>query len=43
MTHREIAAILDVGEASVRVLQLRARRRLALVLQAHGVGPEDMA
>jgi RNA polymerase sigma-70 factor (ECF subfamily) len=43
MTHREIAAILDVGEASVRVLLLRARRRLALVLQAHGVGPEDMA
>lgn len=39
-SHREVAEILGLREASVRVLLLRARRRLAGVLQGEGIGPE---
>lgn len=39
-SHREIAAILEVGEKSVRVMLFRARRRLAKVLDECGLTPE---
>ena len=39
-SHREVAEVLGVREASVRVLLLRARRRLAVLLEAEGIGPE---
>lgn len=42
-SHREIAEVLAVEEASVRVLVFRARRRLAAMLERHDVGPEVMA
>lgn len=42
MSHREIAGVLGVAEASIRVLLLRARRRLEAVLRAHDIGPEDL-
>lgn len=37
--HREIAATLGLGAASIRVLLSRARRRLAHILREHGHGP----
>ena len=43
MDHREIAAIVGVASGSVKVLLLRARRRMAAKLEARGVGPEDLA
>lgn len=42
-SHREIAELLEVQEASVRILVFRARRRLAAMLDEHGVGPEVLA
>lgn len=39
-SHREIAEVVGVEEASVRVLVFRARRRLARMLEAHDLGPE---
>lgn len=39
-SHREIAEVLGVQEASVRVLVFRARKRLAEMLEAHDLGPE---
>ncbi len=38
--HREMAAILNLGEKSVRVLLFRARNRLAGVLRPHGFTAE---
>ncbi|MCP3964282.1 MAG: RNA polymerase sigma factor [bacterium] len=38
--HREIAAILDLKPASIKVLLSRARKRLATLLARHGLGPE---
>lgn len=38
--HREIASILNLKETSVRVLLFRARKRLAAVMQQHGMSPE---
>ncbi len=38
--HREIARILELKEASVRVLLSRARRRLAALMRESGLGPE---
>ena len=38
--HREIAAILGLEPASVRVLLFRARKRLAAILTKLGLGPE---
>jgi RNA polymerase sigma-70 factor (ECF subfamily) len=38
--HREIAGIVDVEPASVKVLLFRARTRLAKELKAMGLGPE---
>lgn len=40
--HREIAKIMDVKEPSVRVLLFRARKRLAKVLDEHGLAPEAL-
>jgi len=37
--HREIAAALQVGEKSIRVLLFRARGKLTSLLQRHGIGP----
>ncbi len=42
-SHREIASILEVKEASVRVLVFRARQKLAGLLRESGLGPEVMA
>lgn len=39
--HREIATALGLREASVRVLLLRTRRKLAQLLRAGGRGPEE--
>ncbi len=39
-THREIAAILDVKPASLKVMLFRARSRLAERLRANGLAPE---
>jgi RNA polymerase sigma-70 factor (ECF subfamily) len=41
MTHREIASVAGIAEESVRVLLLRARRRLAKLLEERGIGPAD--
>jgi RNA polymerase sigma-70 factor (ECF subfamily) len=38
--HREIAEILGLKPASIRVLLFRARRRLAKILQRRGLGAE---
>jgi RNA polymerase sigma-70 factor, ECF subfamily len=38
-THQEIAALLRVKAASVRVLLFRARSRLAVLLRASGLAP----
>jgi RNA polymerase sigma-70 factor (ECF subfamily) len=38
-SHREIAGALGLREASIRVLLSRARRKLADLLRASGVGP----
>lgn len=40
-SHREIAAVLDVGEASVRVMLFRARKRLAKVLEESDFPTEE--
>ena len=40
--HREIARIMDVKELSVRVLLFRARKRLAKILDEHGLTPEAL-
>ncbi|HUP65437.1 MAG TPA: RNA polymerase sigma factor [Thermoanaerobaculia bacterium] len=40
--HREIASIAALDEKSVKVLLFRARRRLAAVCRAMGLGPEVM-
>lgn len=40
-SHREIAAVLDVGEASVRVMLFRARKRLETVLEDSDFPTED--
>lgn len=40
--HREIAEIMDVQELSVRVLLFRARKRLAGILEEHGLTPEAL-
>jgi RNA polymerase sigma-70 factor, ECF subfamily len=37
--HREIAAALELREKSVRVLLYRARRKMAGILTAEGIGP----
>lgn len=39
--HREIAAILDLKTASVKVMLFRARRRMAKLLASHGLGKEE--
>ncbi len=39
--HREIAEILGLKAASIRVLLFRARRRLAALLEERGLGPES--
>lgn len=39
-SHREIGQILDVKPESVRLMIFRARKRLAALLEQHGVGPE---
>jgi RNA polymerase sigma-70 factor (ECF subfamily) len=38
--HAEIAKIAGVAPGSVRVLLFRARRRLASILEEHGLSPE---
>jgi RNA polymerase sigma-70 factor (ECF subfamily) len=40
--HREIAAIMGIGAASVRVLLFRARRKLAGILDDLGLTPEAL-
>lgn len=40
-SHREIAAALGVGEASVRLILFRARRKLAVHLRREGYRPEE--
>jgi RNA polymerase sigma-70 factor (ECF subfamily) len=40
-SHREIAAALGVGEASVRLILFRARRKLAARLRREGYRPEE--
>ncbi|HVS13170.1 MAG TPA: RNA polymerase sigma factor [Thermoanaerobaculia bacterium] len=42
-SHREVAEILGLRETSVRVLLLRARRRLACLLEHEGIGPEVLS
>lgn len=41
-SHREIAAAIGVGEASVRLILFRARRKLAGQLRREGYRPEEM-
>jgi RNA polymerase sigma-70 factor (ECF subfamily) len=41
--HREVAEVLGVAEASVKVLLFRARRRLAAALERRGFPLEDRA
>ena len=41
--HREIAAALQLGEKSVRVLLFRARQKLAGALRKEGLGPEEVS
>ena len=38
--HREIGRILDLKTASVKVMLFRARRRMAKLLDEHGLGME---
>ena len=40
--HREVAEVLGLAEASVKVLLFRARRRLARALDRRGVAAEDL-
>ena len=40
-SHREIAAVTDINEKSVRVLLLRARERMMQILKDQGIGPEE--
>jgi RNA polymerase sigma-70 factor, ECF subfamily len=42
LSHREIAEVAGVGEASVRVLLHRARGRFSDRLDGRGMGPEDV-
>jgi RNA polymerase sigma-70 factor (ECF subfamily) len=37
-SHREIAAVTDIHEKSVRVLLLRARERMMQILRDQGIG-----
>ena len=39
--HREIGAALQLGERSVRVLLFRARKKLAGIMSAQGLGPQE--
>ena len=41
LSHREIAASLGMQEMSVRVVLYRARKRLAAILEDHGLGPRN--
>ena len=41
-SHREVAAMLDLKEKSVRVLLFRAKKKLSGVLTAVGIGKEDL-
>lgn len=41
--HREIAAAMNLREASVRVLLDRSRRKLASILARRGLAPEGMS
>lgn len=41
-SHREVAAMLDLREKSVRVLLFRAKKKLSGVLTAIGIGKEDL-
>lgn len=41
-SHREIAAALGVGEASVRLILFRARRKLAAELRRQGYRPQEV-
>lgn len=43
LSHREIAAVIEVNEKSVRVLLLRARERMAKVLADQGIGREEVS
>ncbi len=43
LSHREIAASLGMQEKSVRVVLYRARKKLAGILQAHGLGPRELS
>ena len=40
-SHREIAAVTEINENSVRVLLLRARERMMQLLKDQGIGPEE--
>ena len=40
-SHREIAAVTEINEKSVRVLLLRARERMMEILKGQGIGPEE--
>ena len=40
--HREIAEILGLRAASIRVLLFRARRRLAALLRERGLEPDNL-
>ena len=40
-SHREIAAVLDLQEGSVRVLLFRARRKMAQLMRSRGLVPGD--
>ena len=40
--HREIATVLGLASASIRVLLFRARKRAAQILRQNGLGPEAM-
>ena len=41
-SHREVAEVLGVAEASVKVLLFRARRKLARALDRRGIAAEDL-
>lgn len=43
LAHREVAEILGVRAASVRVMLFRARKKLAGLLREHGLTPEVMS
>lgn len=40
--HKDIATILEVKAASVRVMLFRARKRLSRILEEHGLTPEAL-